>query len=128
MAEKMQPGGESSESPSPPSTPLRGARDRWQVPTLIVALGLLGAGLYSAITSSAGPDFQGVMFSAAGEHATGLRVEIYFIGPKTHDLLGLPLALFPFLMCSRCGGWSFLPTAGHHRRRHERGQEQDEKS
>lgn len=59
MAKKQQ-ADEAPQEASPPP-PLRGGRDRWQVPTLLVALALLGFGVYSAITSAPGPDFQGVL-------------------------------------------------------------------
>lgn len=45
----------------PAATPLRGRRDIWQVPTIVVALGLMALGLRSWVAGRPDPDFDGAM-------------------------------------------------------------------
>ncbi|MCA9310031.1 MAG: tetratricopeptide repeat protein, partial [Phycisphaerales bacterium] len=45
----------------PAASPLRGLRDLWQIPTIVLALVLLGAGMRSWVAGRPAPDFDGAM-------------------------------------------------------------------
>jgi len=56
-------------------TPPRGWRELWQVPTLILALGLLAGGLVTAMRTAPPPDYQGRLDAAASMIESGQYVE-----------------------------------------------------
>ncbi|MEQ9616929.1 MAG: tetratricopeptide repeat protein [Phycisphaerales bacterium] len=60
-----KPKTEETEDAKPAPVPLRGVRDRWQVPTLVLAITMLGATLFTVSRRAPGPDFDGVLDEAA---------------------------------------------------------------